>query len=774
MPVGKKIACGFAAITVLAAIVGVIGFVSARQITAAGETAAAAGIVDVEMLRCRQEEKNFVIRKWAKAGNDTQNSEEKLRENITLLAHGIDELEAKLTNDAHLREIQQGRTALKQYEQACNRFIDSQRHMDTALEKARDTARQVQTAALDKVRTPAKALMIAGTNAVGANMELADTANRIIRFIVQCRRDEKQYVIDGQDASYKHWQDSTAQLKGNTGLAQLAAAEDPAIQALIAKACPVIKQYVAAGSALADANLADAAARAKDKNLETMRTTAREIETLASDTRAHLKKVMEARVADNVRLLDVTGTANRIVRLCVECRQHEKQYVIDQANWDNWEKTVAQAEGDQGVAHLEQTVKDAKLKAGIKETAAAFKAYQEACQTYKANRAEQVEAEGQLVATAREVAALANTLNEAALDEMASQSATAMTIIIGTLGACVLIAVVLAFFISRGITGTLKRIVENLSSGAQQTTSASGQVSESSQQLAEGASEQAASLEETSSSLEEITAMVNQNADNAQQANQLAEETRSAGDTGTGSMDKLNKAMVSISASSNEMGKIIKSIEEIAFQTNLLALNAAVEAARAGEHGKGFAVVAEEVRNLAQRSAQAAQETNERIQESIKEIGTGTKLAEETGSALGNIVSATQKTADLVGEIAAASKEQADGIKQVNAAVAQMDKVTQQNAATAEESAAASEELNAQAASMQEIVGELNQLVGGTAQNNTASRGGASPRAAARSTTVREPSAMATTARSKPSRNAAQTIPLDDDEADGQFEDFSS
>jgi methyl-accepting chemotaxis protein len=289
--------------------------------------------------------------------------------------------------------------------------------------------------------------------------------------------------------------------------------------------------------------------------------------------------------------------------------------------------------------------------------------------------------------------------------------------------AAVLAGSALTFFIARGIIKVMKRIINALTEGSEQVLSAAGQVSAASQSLAEGATEQAAGLEETSSSLEEMASMTRQNADNAQQANTLASEGRKAADTGTESMQGMRTAIKDIQKSSDETAKIIKVIDEIAFQTNLLALNAAVEAARAGEAGKGFAVVAEEVRNLAMRSAEAAKNTSEMIQESVKNSENGVGIAEEVGKVLDEIVQAAGESNDLVGEIAAASQEQAQGIDQINTAMAQMDKVTQQNASNAEESASASEELRAQAESVNDVVGELVALVGGVANKQSRSSG---------------------------------------------------
>ncbi len=288
--------------------------------------------------------------------------------------------------------------------------------------------------------------------------------------------------------------------------------------------------------------------------------------------------------------------------------------------------------------------------------------------------------------------------------------------VLGTVAIISLVTIVaISVFFSRSITKPINRIIAGLTEGSEQVSSASGQVSSASQSLAEGSTEQAAGLEETSSSLEEMASMTKQNADNAQQANTLASEARKAADTGSEAMQRMSTAITDIQKSSDETAKIIKVIDEIAFQTNLLALNAAVEAARAGEAGKGFAVVAEEVRNLAMRSAEAAKNTSAMIEESVKNSKNGVDIASEVGKVLEEIVQGIGKTTDLVSEIAAASQEQSQGIDQINTAMAQLDKVTQQNAANAEESASASEELSAQAEQMNEVVGELVTLVGGSA-----------------------------------------------------------
>ncbi len=292
-----------------------------------------------------------------------------------------------------------------------------------------------------------------------------------------------------------------------------------------------------------------------------------------------------------------------------------------------------------------------------------------------------------------------------------------MFLIIFVIGG-ILIGIILSFFITRGITRPINRIIAGLNEGSDQVASASGQVSSASQGLAEGASEQAASIEETSSSLEEMSSMTKQNADNAGQADNLMKEANQVVVKANDSMNELTTSMQEISKASEETSKIIKTIDEIAFQTNLLALNAAVEAARAGEAGAGFAVVADEVRNLAMRAADAAKNTADLIEGTVKKVSDGSELVTKTNEAFGQVAGSSKKVGELVGEISAASSEQAEGIEQVNKAVVEMDKVVQQNAANAEESASASEEMNAQAEQMKVSVGELMALVGGSGNGN--------------------------------------------------------
>jgi len=307
----------------------------------------------------------------------------------------------------------------------------------------------------------------------------------------------------------------------------------------------------------------------------------------------------------------------------------------------------------------------------------------------------------------------------AATNLMVSESGTAKMLALASMVVSLFVAVALGWFTLRSINAALRRIASTLSDASEQVASAANQVSTSSQTLAQGASEQAASLEETSASLEELNAMTKRNAESAANARLIAADTRSATEAGEGQMKEMIGAMGDIKSASDNIAKIIKTIDEIAFQTNILALNAAVEAARAGEAGAGFAVVAEEVRSLAQRAADAAKETAGKIDDSIGKSTRGVNLSGRVADGLVVVTTKTHQVNDLISEIATASQEQSQGLQQIGTAISQMDSVTQSNSAMSEETAAAAEELSAQSVSLRESVSELLALVGGRGAQGT-------------------------------------------------------
>lgn len=254
---------------------------------------------------------------------------------------------------------------------------------------------------------------------------------------------------------------------------------------------------------------------------------------------------------------------------------------------------------------------------------------------------------------------------------------------------------------------TLNNLLGDINNAADQVNSGANQVSDGSQALAQGSTEQASSIQELTASIAEIADQTKSNAVDSNKARELAVDVMGNAEKGNNQMIEMQRSMVDINKSSVDISKIIKVIDDIAFQTNILALNAAVEAARAGQHGKGFAVVAEEVRTLAARSAEAAKETTGLIEGSISKVQEGTKIADETAGALDEIVAGIAKVNDLIGNIATASNEQATGIAQINLGVEQVAQVVQQNSATAEQSAAASEELSSQSMLLKQMIDQF-------------------------------------------------------------------
>jgi methyl-accepting chemotaxis protein len=300
---------------------------------------------------------------------------------------------------------------------------------------------------------------------------------------------------------------------------------------------------------------------------------------------------------------------------------------------------------------------------------------------------------------------------KAASEKIDATVDNAIAAILAGISMAALLGCGIAFGIVKSTSRALRSFADLLNNGSNQVSAASGSVSESSQSLAEGASEQAASLEEISSSLEEMSSMTKNNAANAEQVEKLAKQARTAADQGSQDMQTLDAAMNEIKKSSDDITKILKTIDEIAFQTNILALNAAVEAARAGEAGMGFAVVAGEVRSLAQRSAQAAKETSAQIAAAVANSDQGVAISAKVRETLEQIVNRVRDVDRLAADVSTATREQSQGIEQVTTAIAQMDKVTQTNAAAAEESASASEELYAQAEMMRGTVADMLLLV---------------------------------------------------------------
>jgi methyl-accepting chemotaxis protein len=416
-----------------------------------------------------------------------------------------------------------------------------------------------------------------------------------------------------------------------------------------------------------------------------------------------------------------TDDATKMIELLLQARRHEKNFIL--RGDKKWIDEVQNA-----MNQLKSQAQDTKKKLSDPLDAQQIEKVLEALPPYEKGIAQLFdiktnmkkedqekslqEVDKLLLQSGRAIEKECNLVRTHHKKKMEAQMSAAQTGV--AIGAVIvfLLGLGIAFLMSRRIINPIHEVSDGLTEGSHQVAAASEQISSTSQSLAEGASQQAAGLEEISSSMEEMSSMTKHNAENANQANTMMNEATQVMAEANQTMKVLTQSMSEISAASEETGKIVKTIDEIAFQTNLLALNAAVEAARAGEAGAGFAVVADEVRNLALRAADAAKNTSNLIEGTVKKIRTGSEVVQQTNQTFEKVAKSSKKVAELVGEIATASNEQAEGIEQINKAMSEMDRVVQRNAASAEESASASEEMTAQAEQMKEYVKELIAVLG--------------------------------------------------------------
>jgi methyl-accepting chemotaxis protein len=426
----------------------------------------------------------------------------------------------------------------------------------------------------------------------------------------------------------------------------------------------------------------------------------------------HISSVVEKQTQEQLKDRQwKADSANHLIFLATDCRINEKSYISHQE--DQYLKTIKSnlQEIDDLCANFLNRSHDDASQNQIKQVQLLSGKYLAALNQWVAFGHTQQKQSENMVQSARAFVEQCQSLNTIQNTKLKAKILSANTMLISGTGLILLLGVALATFISLGIIRSLRHIIDGLSDGASHVATAASQVSSSSQAMAEGASEQASSLEETSATLEQVNAIVQENAHNALKANDTAVKTRDMSQRGNVAMKRLLTSIDQIKESSEQTSNILKTIDEIAFQTNLLALNAAVEAARAGDAGKGFAVVAEEVRSLAQRSAEASKSTASLIEQSCANAEKGVLVAKETEEALSQIDQAISEVTQLINQVAESSHQQAEGIDQVNKAVTQIDQVTQANAANSEESAAASEELNAQALEMNQMVDMLVAMV---------------------------------------------------------------
>jgi len=649
MKLSMKIGGGFAIVLILTGVVGIIAWTGMRSIRGSVVKGDDANRIVEEVQEVRILEKNFIIK------GDSEYSK-KIAKLMNTIKSQAAATKASVKNSVDRKQMDAVIQAVGAYEASFGNYVtlrSKQSAIQAKMEKSAQAAiasakeeRQEQKAEYTKLRADG-----ADSAVLDDKLTKADDADRIIKWILDVRRQENNYLLRN-DPVYKDKVNTTTgdiialakDLKSRFNQVRNKQQADAIISGIqtyssaFGELVTNNEKMVEAGTALAE-DSHKAMAAATEMRTDQKAKMEAEMSTAAD---LMLAAAVLAIVFGIIMAFVITLSITRAMRKGVD-----------------FARSVARGELD---ANLEVNQKDeiGKLMDALREMLESFR--------YKAKVVATI-ADGDLTSEIKK-ASDKDGLGQSLLDMNAS----------------------------------LNDLLSQITEAVAQIAAGSDQVSQASQALSQGATEQASSLEEISSSLNEINSQSKQNAENATEANALARRSAENADKGNRQMQELMEAMAKINTSSDETKKVVKVIDDIAFQTNLLALNANVEAARAGKYGKGFAVVAEEVRNLAARSAEAVKETTAMVEESIKNIMEGTKSAEATARQLEEIVQGSAKVADFLGEIALASKEQAQGVEQINAGLEQIDQVTQANTASSEESASASEELAAQGQQLKGLV----------------------------------------------------------------------
>ncbi len=702
---GRKILAGFAVVLALLAVVAGIGFYTQKTVFREAGSLAEVNALAVATLDARVMEKDF-----ARLGRP------QFAESVLATLGDLKERARAFgarSTDGDDREFM---TALlssaEGYETAFRSFVSLAREREERLGRMTEAAESAQEKARAVGAGQKQILMEAMENAtetVAEKIEIANEVNALLQAILENRAIRVGLTHQFFDAQLRRWEtgnesifDLVDSLKYRLEKEPSGIAQADAIETAYREHVEAFQAYLSFPST-ERLNTAEAKGMEAVQAVRFLRVDQHDLLAAAQDDAADI-------IEDSLLR---SGAAEDIIRRLGQARQIESQAVRtgDEAGIGRLMESIDGIET--AASDLKETVTDEGSAGRMEAVLQAVGSYRQSLADCARLTARQQEAESKMVDAAAAIQELCDAARRNQDESMGARARFAAALAFGGTLAAIAVGLLLAVLITRSITRPLARAIRGMSGGAEQVASASHQISQASQSLAEGATEQAASIQETAASLEEMASAARRNAEHAGRATELMEATRRMVEKADRSMAELRRSIEGITTASDETRKIVKTIDEIAFQTNLLALNAAVEAARAGAAGSGFAVVAEEVRNLALRSAEAARRTAGLIDDTVGRVRTGGELVEITNADFSAVAKNTEEVDRLVHDLAAGSREQANGVDQINRAVGEMDRVTQQTAASAEESASSSRELDTESDRLRDLVSELHHLVGG-------------------------------------------------------------
>jgi methyl-accepting chemotaxis protein len=700
---GVQISGGFFIVLVLLVTVAAVGYTSLSRVVARISTTDGVNHLVQTIFQARQAEKEYIIHPSPEAANPVFDATDALKAQAKALKKVIGSDAGASRMDDVVARVMAYATAFHEYvdlqHQRVADMADMNARADETLEQM-EALRDKQTKELTQIRDKNRSF-------ISEKLARANEANAILMMSMNVKVVEKSLSQKFYNSVFLDWQQQSDQIvqKIKALRTQFTDPDD------LKRADTVLSSY----QAYIDAFKTYAGKRTEDNLFQADQADKHALR-MMEYMREDQSDELEAAVDDaNTQMSDRLGkaeTANQIIGAFKDIRKNEAEATLAG-------KSTAAAAVVSQTAKVAKWLTDLKARfdaaadiAQVEGAAKAVDAYRQAFDRLTGRMARQEKARARMVEAAKQVQELCRAASADQKQLMQARIGMANTVTVGGTAMAVFLGILIALVISRGITRSLRRVINGVNEGSDQMVSAADQVSASSQSLASGASEQAANIEETGGNLEEMSTMARQNAANSRQADQLMNDAGQAVSQAAEAMAALKTAIADIFNASKETQKIIKTIDEIAFQTNLLALNAAVEAARAGEAGAGFAVVADEVRSLALRSAEAARDTTELIEQTANKVGVGMDLVENTNTVFQGVADSARKVVDLVSEIADSSNQQAASVERINSAVTEMDKVVQQNAASAEESASAAEEMSAQAAQLKSLIMELVALAG--------------------------------------------------------------